>query len=352
MSAPQSDGHCSGANRVERRLLLAVLTVVLAQGLARVAIVPLWRHYDEPAHYEYLRFMLEHGRLPRLGDADPTILGRIAATDKAIVLCQDLARPGVPDSCLRGGNAFIQPPGYYLLQAAVHRVGRPRTVAGEVMLARLVSVALSVGVAWLAFLIAKVVRPADTELALAVAALLGAIPGYVDLMSAFNNDVGAVAGLSVLVFAAVNLIRRGIRVGPVVGLVAAAAVCVELKSTAAIGVPLAAVALWLGAWPRLSPWLRWAVPALAVTAGTLLAADLGMARPMALLWPVPGRSARPDRNALGPLRLFRERGRKAHSGYSGRRSLRRAASRCAAESRPWAPGYALRIELNSFPCQS
>src|SRR5688500_18755467 len=59
---------------------LIVLLVMLAQGIVRLTVVPLWAHYDEPSHYEALRMMMLYRQMPTTGEMDPVIFNEIAAT--------------------------------------------------------------------------------------------------------------------------------------------------------------------------------------------------------------------------------------------------------------------------------
>jgi hypothetical protein len=269
VSARQADGDPPAA-RAARRVLLALLILALAQRLVRVAVVPLWQHYDEPAHFEYVRFLVEHRRLPRLDDVDRAIFDRIVATAPQIVPCPE-SGPRPPGGCFGPSSAFDEAPGYYLLQAAVQWLAGPDTVDVQVRLARFVSALLGVAVTGLGFHATRQLLPREPHLALAVAGLLATQPGYVDLMSALSNDVAAVAAFSVLFWAGTAVIRHGITPARLAALAAAAGLGVAAKSTAWIGVPLAGTAIWLAAWPRLPVLVAWGAPGLAGTTALLLA---------------------------------------------------------------------------------
>ncbi len=230
--------------------------MVLTQGLVRVAVVPIWAHYDEPTHYEYLRYVTIHHRLPIPGEPDDAILHEIADTvDGAQIGGCESAPPGIP-LCVSPAHQFDEMPGYYALQALFQALINPASVPGRVVLARLISVALAVLTARLAYASVRQAFPQDMLLALSTALMMGIIPGYVDLMSALSNDVGAVAAFTFLIFALTAAIREEghIRTLPAVGLAAAA--CVLAKSSAWIGLGVAALGLLIAYWPRLNRPLR------------------------------------------------------------------------------------------------
>ncbi|GAB4467462.1 MAG: glycosyltransferase family 39 protein [Anaerolineae bacterium] len=221
-----------------------------------MAVVPIWAHYDEPTHYEYLRYVTIHRRLPTPGEPDDTILREIAGTvDGSQISGCESASPDIP-LCVSPAHQFDEMPGYYVLQAFFQMVFAPADVAGRVQLSRLISVALAVSTAWLAYASARRAFPQDTLLALSTALMMGLIPGYVDLMSALSNDVGAVAAFTFLNFALTTaILKEGhARSLPAVGLGLAA--CVLAKSSAWIGLAVAGIGLLLAYWPRLSRSLR------------------------------------------------------------------------------------------------
>jgi hypothetical protein len=238
--------------------LILVLLFTAAQSAVRLAVVPLWAHYDEITHFEYVQFIVEHGRLPR------------------------------PDA----GSQFAEAPGYYVLQAAVQRALSPATVMAQVTLARAVSALLALGVAALAYATTRLIFPDNFLLAVAVPAAMATIFGYVDLMSAVNNDVAAVAAISLLVYAVARLIRRGYRFANLIWLGAAVAGCIFSKTTAWIGLPLAVIGVILAGWRWLPHWLKVIAAALTAMAGFL---TVGLHMPAN--WQRQGHANYPGRNA-------------------------------------------------------
>lgn len=252
----------------ERWLLLLVLAIMLAQGLVRMVVAPLWAHYDEPTHFEYVRYVAEHRELPAKSRPDFDILERIAATfgSAQIGSCRERDISAGETACLRPGHQFGEMPAYYILQAAVQVLLSPPTIEQQVWLARGVSVLLAVLVAWLAYLTVKRVFPDDALLALGTPLIIALIFAYTDLMSAVNNDVGAVAAFTLMILSVTVVIRSGFRVQTVLLLATGMALCVVTKSTTWAGVPLAAFGLLLAVWPRLPRAVRIALIAAAILA--------------------------------------------------------------------------------------
>lgn len=259
--------------------------------------MPLWAHYDEAAHYEYGRFVVEHRRLPQIADRDRSIFNRIVETDRGIVPCPEEPVANAP-ACFGPSGAFDEPPLYYLFQAAAIGAIRPATVLGDVRVMRVVSVLLSVLVVLLGYLTVRVVAPDDSTAALAVAGLLAAIPGYVDVMSGVNNDIGAVAAVAFFMWTMARLFRDGVSAAGLGWVGVAVTCCVSSKATAFIAIPLALVGVWLAAWPRLPRAMQWLAPVV-----VLMIASVAT---MGGLWPADWQaaSARPRagrRAAVSPV---------------------------------------------------
>ncbi len=257
-----------GMAKHQKVLVLLMLLFTAAQSGVRLMVAPLWAHYDEPTHYEYVRFIVENFRLPHPGDADLDILSRIAAnSDGPFGPCAD--KPAGAGLCFEPGLQFAEAPGYYVLQAVFQWLFAPTTVERQVWLARTVSALLTLVAAWLAHLTVRQMFPDDFLLAVAAPAMMATIFGYVDLMSAVNNDVSAVVAYSVVVFAGVAMIRQGITLGSVSLMALAAGLCVVAKSSAWIGLPLTVIGVGLAAWPRMLAWHRWMAVVVGIVAVAL-----------------------------------------------------------------------------------
>ncbi|NLG27679.1 MAG: hypothetical protein GX557_07185, partial [Chloroflexi bacterium] len=106
-NAPGAAGHGDGALR-----LILLLYLVLATLYALVT--PAWQAPDEPAHFNYVKFVAERGSLPELrpGDYPAEYLERIKAARFPADMSIDPIR-----------YESHQPPLYYLLASLVYRLG-------------------------------------------------------------------------------------------------------------------------------------------------------------------------------------------------------------------------------------
>ena len=261
-----------GVHPRERLILLVLLGVALLHGLTYVFLVPPWGHYDEPTHFEYGWWIANRLRLPQEGDVDRGMRREVAASMLEHGFYRDIeVRPNLlpqPEPISIGISEFGHPPLYYALIALPLRLLRHTDVALQLYLGRLVSLSLYLASLAIAYgLIAELVPPGHV-LRWAVPGTMVLIPSYVDLMTAVNNDAGAVVMFSLFLWSAVRLIVRGPTVARLGGVALTTALCVLTKATASVALPLALLALAL-AWYRPSPHWRWAWLAL-LAAGVLL----------------------------------------------------------------------------------
>lgn len=235
---------------LSRRALAIVLLVGCLTGLLDVSLMPPWQHYDEPGHFEYAWLIANRGRLPHAGDYDEGMRVQVAASMIERAFYRGL---GAPPSLLSQGSPIDiglsqlrHPPLYYILASLPLFALRYTDVTLQLYAARLISVGLflvTIVAAW--GLVGELVSPAS-PLRWMIPAFLALLPGFIDLMTAVNNDVGAVAIFSLFLWGAVRLIQRGVSLGRLVWVLGAAWLCYWTKDTVFIALALLPVALLLG----------------------------------------------------------------------------------------------------------
>jgi 4-amino-4-deoxy-L-arabinose transferase-like glycosyltransferase len=249
-------------------LLVSIIIAYLAIGLQYALLTPAWQVPDEPAHYNYIRTIAEHGALPVLnvGDYDQAYLSQLTSQGFPPELSVDSV-----------DYESWQPPLYYLLASPIFLA-----FEGALLPLRLFSLALGAGVIAFAFLAVREATGKDTALPVLAAGFIAFIPQHVAMMAGVNND-----SLSELLIAiglwlilrinrqvwdlgfGISRVFRGLCLGFVIGL------AFVTKSQAYVLAPVAGLMLLL-AWRRdgWNDWQTFAKRALVVFLPALLIGSL------------------------------------------------------------------------------
>ena len=158
-----------------RTLLALLLMLYLLLGSLFAICTPAWQAPDEPAHYNYVRYVTEKGQFPvlHMGDYPHAYLEEI----KAAGFPADMSIAPIR-------YEFHQPPLYYALLAPIYALSQ-----GSLLAQRLTSVLLGAGIVLLTYAIGRRVFPARPGLALAAAAFVAFLPQHLATVSQVGNDV-------------------------------------------------------------------------------------------------------------------------------------------------------------------
>ena len=170
--------------RSRRIILLVILALYLILGALYAVRTPAWQAPDEPAHYNYVRFVATTGGFPvlQMGDYPHGYMEEIKSRKFPPDLSIDPIR-----------YEFHQPPLYYALLAPIYAA-----VRGALLPLRLASVLLGLGVVLLAYAVVRRIYPERAALALGTAAFVAFLPQHLATISQVGNDV-----LAELLFGAV-----------------------------------------------------------------------------------------------------------------------------------------------------
>jgi len=161
-------------NRSTATALGLIVLAYLAIGALYAVNTPAWQVPDEPAHYNYIRYIAQTGTLPVLqaGDYDQAYLERLKS---------NRFPPDLPIDSVRYES--YQPPLYYLLLTPIFII-----FGGALIPLRLFSLVLGAGVIGFAFLVVRELFPARPLLALTAAGFIAFIPQHVAMMAGVNSD--------------------------------------------------------------------------------------------------------------------------------------------------------------------
>ncbi len=226
-----------------RRALWAILVVALVNGLIHVFLVPPWQHYDEPGHFEYVWLVADRWKVPHpRQDYDLTMERDVISSMVEYDFYVDLGSP--PPLLSDAGRIWLpmpqthDPPLYYFLAAPAMYLVRHADTVTQLYAARLASLVLYLLTVWMAYRLVAELVPGGHPLRIAVPGMLALLPAFVDLMTAINNDVGAVAVFTFFLWGGVRWLVRGFSLGRLLWILGATAAAVLTKNTSAIAVPL------------------------------------------------------------------------------------------------------------------
>ena len=285
-------------NAPRPRLILAlILCLYFALGILFAVNTPAWQAPDEPAHYNYVRYLAEQGSFPvlHMGDYPHAYLEEIKSRHFPPDLSIDPIR-----------YEFHQPPLYYALTAPIYGL-----TGGDPFSLRLFSVALGAGIVLLAYAIARRIFGARSVLALGSAAFVAFLPQHLATVAQIGNDV-----LAELLYAAVLLVLVGWLAQPVnknrynrnalgtaLGLGILLGLILITKTTAYVALPLAAGVLIWRWWREKAGVRRILVEGLAIAVPAALIALPWYARDVAVYgWPDFLGLTRHDLIVVGQLR--------------------------------------------------
>ncbi len=221
----------------ERLLLCIILLAYMAVGTLYASLVPAWQVPDEPAHYNYVRYLAEHRGFPvlRQGDYSQEYLETLKSRHFPPDMSIDPIR-----------YEFHQPPLYYLLQTPIFLATR-----GSLIAMRLFSVLLGSMLLLVIYRMMLDVFPErHHEVALVSAAFVAFIPMHVAMMAGVENDSLAELLLALAVWLSVRHVllldgsdgRSLAKLGVVLGLI------LVTKTTAYVALPLAILAVLIRWW--------------------------------------------------------------------------------------------------------
>ena len=200
--------------------LACVLVVASVQGIIFLALVPPWQHYDEPAHFEYAWLLAFHPSWPTIGTVNPAI------------------------AWIGGeGRALSHFPTYHLLVSLPLRLTGGWTVIEQLYVARSVSLVMFVVTIAILGGVARTLFHEGHPMRWLMPLTAALIPPFADIMTAVNNDVGAILGFSLFLWCVVRIITLGWSVRRAAWVVGAALIAAAMKNVAVAAIFIALLVL-------------------------------------------------------------------------------------------------------------
>lgn len=175
-------------------VLVFVLLAYLALGTAYALQTPAWQAPDEPAHYNYIKFIVEQRALPvlQIGDYDQAYNEQFTRTPENIA--------SLSIDPLRYEN--YAPPLYYILAAPIYAL-----TDGWITALRLFSVILGGALVVVTYLSGAELYPDRLVFALGAAAFVACVPQHLAMLASINNDALAELLIALVLLQSLRLLR-------------------------------------------------------------------------------------------------------------------------------------------------
>lgn len=245
---------------MKRILPTLIIFVALLQGLLHIFLLPPWQHYDEPTHFEYAWLIANRGELPQLGDRDHLMQRQVATSMREHNFYWNLVPPNLlsdENEISLGFTELAHPPAYYLLVSLPLRVLRHLDMTRQLYVARSISLLLFLFIIGVTIGLTRDLMPPEHLLRWTIPLTVALLPPFASHMTAVNNDVGAVAMLSLFMWGSIRLIRYGISLPRLLWVISSAFLAVLSKNTGSLALPMLPLAITVALWIQLKWRWRW-----------------------------------------------------------------------------------------------
>lgn len=246
------------ARRSKHRCLALLLALTVVRGLIYAVVIPPWQAPDETGHFEYAWLIAHLGKLPTREDISPQfereLLGSLYEWQYGEFIGRPLpegmpARMGdLPEQVFARRSRTIQNERFslsYLWQALFLLPLRFQDLSLQLLIARLSSVLLSLGVVWLAFRTFSEIVPSRPYLICSMTAIVVFLPQHTYINSMVGDGSLAELMACLVLYCWVRLFRRGASAWRVAGIVLGTLAGIWSKTTALFLLPLdVGLALW------------------------------------------------------------------------------------------------------------
>lgn len=231
----------------EQLVLILLLFFGLFHGLIYTFLVPPWQHNDEPSKFEFAWLIANKGYRQSTGDFDQEMRREVSASMIENGFFRSINYPTnlllTEDPIWIGISQVKDPPLYYILASLPLRLLRYSDITLQLYSSRLISVLLYLVSIVAAWGITREITQDENPLRWMVPAFLILLPGFTDLMTAVNNDVGAVAIFSLFLWSGIYLIKYKLSIPIFISFLLLMAMAYFTKTTILVTIPLGFIIL-------------------------------------------------------------------------------------------------------------
>lgn len=237
----------------------SVVVLGLTHGIIYLMLVPPWQHYDEPGHFEFAWLVANHSNPVVSGVYQQGMRRELSASMIENDFFHELGPPPnllLSDTRIDIGLSQINPRWiYYGFLSIFLRLSSGSDLGFQLYLGRCLSLILFCLCLLTAQRSIVALTRSDTSLTWMVPMSLALLPGFVDIMTAVNDDVGAATIFLGFLLVCILLIQKGfswLRFG---ALLVLAATSYWTKNTVTVAVMLAPIAISFSLFWKRKRWL-------------------------------------------------------------------------------------------------
>ena len=191
-----------------------ILLIAAINGLVYLFLIPPWQHYDEPGHFEYVWLLAKTGRKPIVGEYDAAMRREMLSSMVEHKFFHNMG--GIPNLIALDEAPWIgveqldDPALYYFIVSLPLRLFSGLDITNQLYIARLASWMMFLFAVWVASRASRDLFGEKSLLSVAAPLFMAGLPGFVELMTAVNNDVGAIAISCLFYWMALRILLFGV----------------------------------------------------------------------------------------------------------------------------------------------
>lgn len=246
------------------------IVIGIVHGIVYLFLIPPWQHYDEPGHFEFAWLLANHSSPIAPGVYQQAMRRELSASMIENDFYRALGPPPnllLSDTRIDIGLSQINPRWlYYGFLSLFLRLSSGSDLGFQLYLSRFLSLILFL----LCLLIAQrsiaALAQPGAPLTWMVPMSLALLPGFVDIMTAVNDDVGAATIFLGFLLVCILLIQKGFSWLWFGALLILAANSYWTKNTVTVAVVLAPIAILFSLFRERKRWLVWGIFGLVLVA--------------------------------------------------------------------------------------
>lgn len=224
-----------------------ILLIAFLNALVYVFLVPPWQHNDEPGNFEFVWLLANLENHPKSSDYVDSMRREVTSSLREHSFFEGLDIDPVLlvtyEPTWIGISQVGNQPLYFFVLSIPLKLLRSFDVTFQMYVGRLISVLFFMLTIILSYKTTRLLI-GNSLLAYWTVIFIALMPGFVDKMTAVNDDVAAVMAVSFSIWISIKLLKQGISWVNFLGLLLAIGICLLTKRTSWIGVFVTVLALY------------------------------------------------------------------------------------------------------------